>query len=563
MQGRSPDHDVVREDHGERLVADQLLGHQDGMAQAQLLLLPHVGDLGEVADVADLAQHLDLTALLEQVLELVVEIEVVLDRALLAGGDDDHLLDAGRDGLLDRVLDHGPVDEREHLLRLRLRGGEEAGAPAGGGEDSLANAHRTSDLGIRVDQTAREKCAIKYSGGCRSPLRCQCRGSWTAAAAPGQAAPLAASWGSAFSPPRWRSAAAPSTRAPPATWTGPSASPSMAAASSAPNTGSRRATIEVRVGPMERMPSRKRSAGTPAPAMPAHSSAGRAAGSRNGASRRARPRDEDQEEECSGVDAHDAEGRLFRGDRPEAAAAEQDVDRLHRGGEEGQPEPHGAEGDAARCAAEDDHGHAERGKRQRRRPHAREALLAEEHRGRGHHGRVRVEAKQGQRDARLPERREDREVEHDARAARQQEGRERARRERTPANPGRPRACRYPSSAASATAPIAVRQSENVTGVRPSVVGLPRDGPERAEQAGGDGDGQRAADRAPGRVQGAGVPRPAGTGPVGGPGSSGRRRTRTILVNGIRTSAEDLDGHEEPGEQEDDRPGTCRAGTAR
>ena len=52
--------------------------------EAQLLLLADVGDLGEVADVADLAQLLDVALLLEQVLELVVEVEVVLDRALLA-----------------------------------------------------------------------------------------------------------------------------------------------------------------------------------------------------------------------------------------------------------------------------------------------------------------------------------------------------------------------------------------------------------------------------------------------------------------------------------------------
>ena len=64
------------------------------VAEAELLLLADVGDLGEVADVADLAEHLDVALLLEQVLELVGEVEVVLDRPLLARGDDDDLLDA-------------------------------------------------------------------------------------------------------------------------------------------------------------------------------------------------------------------------------------------------------------------------------------------------------------------------------------------------------------------------------------------------------------------------------------------------------------------------------------
>ena len=97
-----------------------------------------------------LPQLLDVALLLEQVLQLVVEVEVVLDRPLLAGGHDDDLLDAGGDRLLDRVLDHGLVDEGQHLLRLRLGGGQESGAPAGGGEDGFADAHQTSRTGGRM-----------------------------------------------------------------------------------------------------------------------------------------------------------------------------------------------------------------------------------------------------------------------------------------------------------------------------------------------------------------------------------------------------------------------------
>ena len=134
------DHDIVGQDDRERLVADQVLGHQDGVTETELLLLADVGDLGEIADRADLPQHLDVALLLEQVLELVGEVEVVLDRPLLAGGDDDHLLDAGRHGLLDRVLDDRLVDEREHLLGLGLRRRQETGAPTCGREDGLSNA---------------------------------------------------------------------------------------------------------------------------------------------------------------------------------------------------------------------------------------------------------------------------------------------------------------------------------------------------------------------------------------------------------------------------------------
>jgi hypothetical protein len=125
-------------------MADELLGHQHGVAEPELLLLAHVRDLDHVTDLPHAAQHVDVALGLEEVLQLVRVIEVVLDGALLAARDDDDLFDAGRDGLLDRVLDDRLVDEREHLLRLRLGRRQEAGAPAGGREDGFTDAHRTS-----------------------------------------------------------------------------------------------------------------------------------------------------------------------------------------------------------------------------------------------------------------------------------------------------------------------------------------------------------------------------------------------------------------------------------
>ena len=124
------DHDVIGEDDGERLVADQVLGHQHGVPETELLLLADVGDLGQVADRPDLPEHLDVALLLEQVLELEGQVEVVLDRPLLAGGHDDDLLDTGGDGLFDRVLDDRLVDEGQHLLRLRLGGRAGSGCPS-------------------------------------------------------------------------------------------------------------------------------------------------------------------------------------------------------------------------------------------------------------------------------------------------------------------------------------------------------------------------------------------------------------------------------------------------
>jgi hypothetical protein len=64
---------------------------------------------------------------------------MVLDGALAAAGDEDQLLDAGRDGLLGRVLDQRLVDDGQHFLGIGLGGGQEAGAQAGDREDRLGN----------------------------------------------------------------------------------------------------------------------------------------------------------------------------------------------------------------------------------------------------------------------------------------------------------------------------------------------------------------------------------------------------------------------------------------
>src|SRR5258708_32670996 len=69
-------------------------------------------------------------------------IEVVYDRALAAAGDHDHLLDPAGDRLLDSVLDRRLVDERQHLLRLRLGDRQESCPKTRGREDRLTNCVR-------------------------------------------------------------------------------------------------------------------------------------------------------------------------------------------------------------------------------------------------------------------------------------------------------------------------------------------------------------------------------------------------------------------------------------
>ena len=57
--------------------------------------------------------------------------------ALLRPGDEDEVLDARRHRLVDDMLEDRPVDDRQHLLRHGLGGGQEARAEPGDGQDGL------------------------------------------------------------------------------------------------------------------------------------------------------------------------------------------------------------------------------------------------------------------------------------------------------------------------------------------------------------------------------------------------------------------------------------------
>ena len=87
------------------------------------------------------ASSSSLAAVLEVVLELEGGVEVILDGALVAAGDEDDLREPGGHRLLDHVLDRGLVHQGQHFLRLRLGGGQEPRAESGRGEDRLAYAH--------------------------------------------------------------------------------------------------------------------------------------------------------------------------------------------------------------------------------------------------------------------------------------------------------------------------------------------------------------------------------------------------------------------------------------
>ena len=137
-RGFGVDH-VVGEHHGERLISHQFHGPQHGVAQPQSFFLARVGHVDHVRNVTHDRKQIFLAARFEHVLQLEADVEMILDGALAAAGDDDDVLNPGMQGLLDAILDEGFIHQGQHFLGLRFGGGKEAGAQTGGREDRFAN----------------------------------------------------------------------------------------------------------------------------------------------------------------------------------------------------------------------------------------------------------------------------------------------------------------------------------------------------------------------------------------------------------------------------------------
>ena len=128
---------VVAEHHGEGRVADVGARAQHGVTEALRLALTNEVDVGEIARGEHALEPLVVALVLELDLELGDRVEVVRDGVLVAADDDQDVVDAGLDGLFDDVLDGRLVDDRQHLLRHRLRGGKEASTETSGRNDGL------------------------------------------------------------------------------------------------------------------------------------------------------------------------------------------------------------------------------------------------------------------------------------------------------------------------------------------------------------------------------------------------------------------------------------------
>ncbi len=141
--GRRVDRELVGQQHGERLAADPIARTPHGVAQSQRLLLAGEYRIARLdGGLLGLLQLARLAALLQRRFQLIGRVEMILECALVAAGDEDELLDARRQAFLDGVLDQRPVDDRQHLLRHCLGGGQESGAQSGHRQDSFADALR-------------------------------------------------------------------------------------------------------------------------------------------------------------------------------------------------------------------------------------------------------------------------------------------------------------------------------------------------------------------------------------------------------------------------------------
>ena len=109
------------------------------MAQAHGIALADVVDVAKVAGRLDGLELGGVALGLKGGFQRGNAVEVVLQRALVASGDHQDVVQADVDGFLHDVLDGGLVHDRKHFLRHGLGGGKEPGAEAGCGNDGLAD----------------------------------------------------------------------------------------------------------------------------------------------------------------------------------------------------------------------------------------------------------------------------------------------------------------------------------------------------------------------------------------------------------------------------------------
>ena len=114
---------IISQQNGHRVIADEMARAPDGVTQPGRLLLSDIlHSPGTMHHRLDKAQRVALALGLQGGLKLKGVIKVILDGGLVAPGDEDELLNTGRCGFLNRILDQRLVDHRQHFLGHRLGG---------------------------------------------------------------------------------------------------------------------------------------------------------------------------------------------------------------------------------------------------------------------------------------------------------------------------------------------------------------------------------------------------------------------------------------------------------
>ncbi len=110
------------------------------MAEAERFLLAGeagLTGLGQIA--AELLERSGFAARLERCLELELAVEMVLDDALVAAGNENEVLDTRFAGFVDGILDDRLVDDRQHLLGHGFGGGKKPCSKAGDRKDGCTD----------------------------------------------------------------------------------------------------------------------------------------------------------------------------------------------------------------------------------------------------------------------------------------------------------------------------------------------------------------------------------------------------------------------------------------
>ena len=137
---RARQRDHVGQHDGEGLVADDVARAPDRVAQTERRLLAGEAGVAGAGRIGEQGlQFLGFAATLQRILKLVGVVEMILDYRLVPARHEHEMLDARLAGFLDAMLEHGSIDNREHLLGNDLGGGKHARAEARHGENCLAD----------------------------------------------------------------------------------------------------------------------------------------------------------------------------------------------------------------------------------------------------------------------------------------------------------------------------------------------------------------------------------------------------------------------------------------